>query len=173
MLVGPVPPGAGEGLGGGELPGLVAVDGLAHFAPSRGAVFFQLPLFVVPAGLGLGQYPGAATLDLYLGKPGAAAQRMVCEPPRQLPFQRGAGVMLGVAERRPQVQGVDEASARGHRGENQRAASRACQQARSSTEVVLCCIVGTSFDRCSGPSGALSRWGLPCPPASPGVRPSA
>ena len=41
------------------------------------------------AGFGLGQDPGTAALDLDLGKAGAAAEGVVCQPPRQLPFERG------------------------------------------------------------------------------------
>ena len=170
MLAGPVPPGAGERLGGGQLPGLVAVGGLAHPAPAGGAVLLQAAFLGPAARFGLGQDPGAAALDLDLGEAGAAAKRVVGEPPRQLPLHRRAGVVLGVGDRRPQVQRVDEAPARSHRGENRRVTCRARRRTRSSTDVLLSCIVGIPFDRCSGPSGALSRWGLPCPPAFSGVR---
>ena len=108
VLAGLLPPGAGQGLGGGELPGLVAVGGLAHPAPAGGAVLLEAAFLGPAAGFGLGQDPGAAALDLDLGEAGAAAEGVVGEPPRQLPFDRGAGVMLGVRDRRPQVQGVDQ-----------------------------------------------------------------
>ena len=85
MLTGPVPSGAGEGLDGGQLPGLVAVGGLAHLAAAGGAVLLEAAFLGPAARFGLRHDPGTAALDLDLGQAGAAAQRVVSEPPRQLP----------------------------------------------------------------------------------------
>src|ERR1700733_14476064 len=95
-----------------EFPGLVVLDGLAHFASTGGAVLLQLPLAVGPAGLSLGEDPGPATFHLDLGEAGAASESGVSEPLGEPLLASGeAGVMLGVGNRRPQVQGVDPAAA--------------------------------------------------------------
>ena len=84
-----VPSSAGEGLGGGELPGLVTIGALAHPAPAGGAVLLEAAFLGPVARFGLGQDPGAAALDLDLSEAGAAAKRVVGQPPCQLPFHRG------------------------------------------------------------------------------------
>ena len=111
MLAGPLPPGPGQRLGHGELPRLVAVGGPAHPAPAGGTVLLQTALLSPAARLSLGNDPGTAALDLNLGQARATAKRVIGEPPRQLSFHRRAGVMLGVRDRRPQVQGVDQHAA--------------------------------------------------------------
>jgi hypothetical protein len=139
MLTGSVPPGAGQSLGSGELPGLVAVGGLADFTPPRGAVLLQLPLPAAAAGLGLGEHPRAAALNLNLGKPASPAERVVCQPLREVPGP--AGVVLRVRDRRPQVQRVDHAAAHGHRREYRRVPCQTRGHNPASTEVPLSCIV--------------------------------
>ena len=89
MLAGTVPSGAGEGLGGGELPGLPAVDGFAHLAPAGRAVLLEAAFLGPAAGLGLGQDPGAAAFHLDLGEAGAAAEGVVGEPLWQALFVSG------------------------------------------------------------------------------------
>jgi hypothetical protein len=75
-------------------------------------VLFQLPLAGVAARLGLREDPGAAALHLDLGEAGTAAEGVVGEPPGQARLvPGGAGVVLGMGDRRPQVQGVDQATA--------------------------------------------------------------
>jgi hypothetical protein len=46
-------------------------------------VLLQLPLAVGPAGLSLGDDPGAATFHLDLGEAGAASESVVSEPLRE------------------------------------------------------------------------------------------
>ena len=91
--VGPVPPGAGQRVRRGQLPGLVAADGFAHLTAAGRAMLLQPPLQGPAAGLGLRQHPPAAPFDLDLGQPGTAAQRVIGQPLFQPPLRGGPGVM--------------------------------------------------------------------------------
>ena len=80
-LAGPVPPGFGQGLVLAQPTAFVALEGLAHAAVQSAVVLvLQLAFANPPPGLLIAEHPVAATLDLYLGDPGSAAERMIGEP---------------------------------------------------------------------------------------------
>jgi hypothetical protein len=64
-----------------QLTAFVALEGLAYAAVQSAVVLvLQLALANPPPGLLVAEHPVTATLDLDLGDPGSAAERMIGEP---------------------------------------------------------------------------------------------